>query len=354
MIWNVQIFMNRVLVFCFLVWSFSSCSGSSAPDVSHIEINLEVQRFEQDYFELDTNNLSVAYQKLSAKYPLFLPDFTYNILGLPPVESNMEVTEEVIRRFLHDYRPLKDSADRVFGSDPAFVEEVRKGLQYVKYYFPDYPIPEKLITFIGPMDAYFEASTGGYGDVITENALAVGLQLHLGAGFSIYHHEMGQALYPEYISRRFAPEYIAVNCLKNIIDDMYPDQSAGKPLLEQMVEKGKRMYLLDKFLPHTPDSVKLGYTAAQLNGARNNEGLIWNFFVVNNLLYSTEQGVIKNYVGDAPSTPELGEGSPGYIALFTGWEIIKAYREKVPDQSLADLMQTSPRDIYEQSKYRPR
>ena len=35
-----------------------------------------------------------------------------------------------------------------------------------------------------------------------------------------------------------------------IVDDLFPDQSNGKPLIEQMVEKGKQWYLLDKFLPH--------------------------------------------------------------------------------------------------------
>ena len=29
--------------------------------------------------------------------------------------------------------------------------------------------------------------------------------------------------------------------MKNIIDDMYPDNSAGRPLVEQMVEAGKRL-----------------------------------------------------------------------------------------------------------------
>ena len=128
---------------------------------------------------------------------------------------------------------------------------LNKACRYVKHYFPKYQLPRKLITFIGPMDAYFEGSLGGYGDVITKDALAVGLQLHLGKDFSLYKSEMGQALYPSYISRRFAPEYIPVNCIKNIVDDMFPDQSTGKHLVLQMVEKGKRMYLLDKLMPHT-------------------------------------------------------------------------------------------------------
>ena len=61
-----------------------------------------------------------------------------------------------------------------------------------------------------------------------------------------------------------------------------------------MVDKGKRLYILDKLLPQTPDSLKIGYTANQLKGADKNEGLIWNFFVENNLLYETDGQKIKS------------------------------------------------------------
>src|SRR5690606_15639872 len=101
MIWDVQNLMKRYLAAVCLTFMLASC-GSEDPDVSDIDVRLELQRFEQDYFAIDTNNISGGYQHLVQKYPLFLPDFTYNILGLPPVESNEEITEEVIRRFLSD------------------------------------------------------------------------------------------------------------------------------------------------------------------------------------------------------------------------------------------------------------
>ena len=204
------------------------------------------------------------------------------------------------------------------------------------------------------MDAYFEGSLGGYGDVITTDALAVGFQLHLGKDFSLYKSEMGQALYPAYISRRFTPEYIPVNCMKNIIDDMFPDAGTGKHLVIQMVEKGKRMYLLDKLMPSTPDTLKIGYTQSQLKGCYNNEGLIWNYFLTNGLLYNNDPAMIKNYIGESPNTPEFGEGAPGNIGLFIGWQIVKKYMDKKPTPSLETLMHTDAKKLFEESKYRPR
>jgi hypothetical protein len=292
-------------------------------------------------------------QDLSKKYPMFLGDYLQNILGLPPATDTSVAVFAAIRQFLSDYRPIKDTVNKVFKDMEEVHEDVTEGLRYVKHYFPNYKLPGKLITFIGPMDAYFQASIGGHGDVITAEALAIGLQLHLGSNFSLYKSEMGQSLFPSYISRLFSPEYIPVNCTKNIIDDMYPDQAIGKHLIIQMVEKGKRMYLLDKLLPATEDTLKIGYTESQLKGCYDNEGLIWNYFLTNGLLYNNDPALIKNYIGESPNTPEFGDGAPGNIGLFVGWQIVKKYMGKNPTISLDALMKTDAKKIFDESKYRP-
>lgn len=330
-----------------------SC-GDNVPDVSDIKVDLESQRFEQDFFAIDTNNVNASLVQLEKKYPTFLNDFLINILGVPLIQGGDSGTAFVVRRFLADYRSIKESADAKFKTIDNIEEDVRQGLQFVKHYFPNYKTPSKLITFIGPLDAYYEASIGGHGDIITRDALGIGLQLHMGKDYPVYHTELGQQLYPAYISRRFEPAYIPVNCMKNIIDDMFPDNSADKPLIDQMVEKGKRMYLLDKLLPHTNDTLKIGYTKKQLEGCYANEGLIWNFFLKNNLLFNIDPALTKNYVQDGPKTDELGDGAPGYIGLFVGWQIVKKYMDEKPNLTLPELMQTEPRKVFEESKYKPR
>lgn len=332
----------------------TGCGGHKGPDVSGIKADLVVQRFEDDFFSIDTNQIYPSLEQLGRKYPGFLPDFLTHIMGLPPVTDTSTQVLDAIRKFIADYRPVYDSTKKAFPDLEEEKEEVVKGLKHVRYYFPQYRLPSRMVTFIGPLDAYFEGSMGGYGDAITTDALAVGLQLHMGADFSVYTSQMGQSLYPRYISRRFTPAYIPVNCLKNIVDDLYPDNSSNKTLVEQMVEKGKRLYLLDRFMPETPDTLKIGYTGRQLKGCYENEGLIWNFFLTNSLVYSNDPSIIKGYIGDAPSTAELGEGSPGFIGLFTGWQIVKKFMEKNPDLPLDALMKKDARQVFEESKYRPK
>jgi hypothetical protein len=337
--------MKRIGLVLLVVAGLFSCKDKDVPNVSNIKVDLSVKRFEQDFFAIDTNHIMASLQQVSEKYPLFLGDFLYNIMELPGISDTSLQEQALLKKFIADYKPVKDSADQVFHNFSSIEKEVKKGLQFVKYYFPAYKTPTQLITYIGPME--------GYSDVITRDALAVGLQLHMGKNYSLYSSNIGQSVFPGYISRRFTPDYIVVNCMKNIINDIAPEKSGSLALVEQMVEKGKRLYVLDKILPYTADTLKTGYTAAQLTGCYKNEGRIWNYFLTNNLLYNIEPVNIKAYMEEAPNTPEISDQSPGAIGIFCGWQIVKKYMSKHASLSLNELLNTDAKKIFEESKYRP-
>jgi hypothetical protein len=98
-----------------------------------------------------------------------------------------------------------------------------------------------------------------------------------------------------------------------------------------MIEKGKQWYLLDKFLPGIPDSIKTGYTQQQLDWCRENEGLIWSYIVKNEDLNSINPAVIQTYIGEGPFTQGFSqEYSPGNIGQWIGWQIVKSLYPKTP------------------------
>ena len=349
--------MKRFLFPIFSVLIFLSCdSHKNIPDVSAIKINIETKRFEQDFFAMDTTKVAESFKNILQKYPGFTPDFIYNILGLD-VDSLLipgNAQSKAIRLFIHDYQSIKDSSDLLYKNFGKETDEIKKGLQFVKYYFPKYPLPQSIITFIGPINANFETSFGTQGDILSPDGLGIGLQLHLGNDFSFYKSREGQELYPDYLANNFDAAHISVNCMRNIVDDMYHDKSNGKPLIEQMVEKGRRIFLLTQFLPYTPDYIIMGYTEKQMKDVYKNEPVIWDFFLNNDLLNNTEQNIIKNYIGESPKTQEFGEESPGNLGTFSGLQIVRKFMDKFPDTKLADLMNMSVRDIYSKSKYKPR
>jgi len=334
---------NSLLLLLVLVCLYSCGDKKNIPDVSNIKVKADIQRFDKDFFSIDTNNIQPALTELQKKYPSFLNDFLYNILAVPPQPDS---AARKVKMFIHDYKPIFDSSQLLFANTNKMEKEIERGLQFVQYYFPKYKIPEHVITFIGPIE--------GYANVLTSSGLAVGLQLYLGNDFETYHSEYIEEVYPSYQSRRFEPQYVPVNCIKNIIDDIYPATNADMPLIYQMVEAGKRLYLLDKLLPETADSLKTGYTQVQLDGCYENEAMIWNYFLQNNLLYSTDPAATRDYMNDAPKTEILGEGSPGFIGQFTGWQIIKKWLEIKPETTPEQLLQTPAKQIFEEAKYKPK
>jgi hypothetical protein len=193
----------------------------------------------------------------------------------------------------------------------------------------------------------------GFGDILDVDAFIVGLHHHLGAGFSMYQSELVRTTYPDYISKRFEPDFIAINCLKNIIADMYPEKTEDKTLVVQMIEKGKQLFLLQKLVPFAKDHQLIGFTEKQLNESLQREAIIWDLFVQNNFLQSIDNGIIKNYIGESPKTAELGEASPGNIGSFSGWQIVKKYMNKFPETSLDALMNTNAEIVFEKAKYKP-
>lgn len=316
-------------------------SKKRVPDVSGIVVKLQTERFEKDFFSIDTLQPDMALQQLRRQHPGFTEDFLFNILATSPDSAARDA-----RLFIRSYRDMYLASQQKL-KDFAVVEAaVKMGLQFVKYYFPAYKLPERLITFIGPINSY--------GNIITPNALAVGLQVYLGKDYPLYLSSQGQQMYPGFISRRFEPAYIHVNCMKNIIDDIYPDNTMGKPLVEQMVEAGKRQYVLDKLLPQTADTLKTGYTKQQLDGCYASEKNIWSFFLQNDMLYSTDPNLTRDYMTDAPNTQALGESSPGNIGQFVGTQIVNKWMEKQKDMTLEALLHTPAKKIFDEAKYKPR
>lgn len=330
-----------IAISCILL--FSCNSGEKIPDVSHIKVDITTERFEKDLFSCDTNQMIQCLTQLSVRYPFFSGFFNNKIINTPS-EAGKDSAAAYIASFVGFYRPVYDSASKLYKDFGAYELEIKKGLQFVKYYFPDYVLPKKITTYIGPLD--------GYGDMITSDGLVVGLHHHLGK-FSLYNAEWVAQTYPNYITNRFEPQTISINAMRNVLDDMYPEKLDDKSLIIQMVEKGKRLYVLSKLQPFAKEYRLIGYTEKQLKEAYQYEQEIWDLFAQNNLLQTSDANVIKNYIGESPKTQELGEASPGNIGSFAGWQIVKKYMKKNPEVSLKQLMQTDAEMIYEAAKYKP-
>ena len=334
--------------------AISGCNSGKekGPDVSDIQVNFTIDRFDQAFFSIDSNNILPGLNKVYAQYPVITPIFLNNILGLDSAS-----TLPGVRSFLSSSGGVYSSAQATFKDLQPFENDLRNAFRHVKYYFPDYALPKHIVTTVGPLNALAQTSNGLSSDFLGEDFLGIGLQFYLGADYPFYAEPFFiENVAPRYRSRRFSKEYAVSDAMQLITDDLFPDRSQGKPLIEQMIERGKQWWLLDKFLPDTPDSIKTGYTQHQLDWCTHNEADIWNFLVTNEKdLYTVNQVTIQTYIGEGPFTQGMPqEDSPGNIGQWIGWQIIKKFAAKNPGMKPADLMTTPAKKILEEAKYKPR
>jgi hypothetical protein len=337
----------RLLLFL-VVFSFAACGHrSDHPDISGISVpEIHIERFDTAFFNLDTNHIESGLYRLNQEYPDFTGDFVNNILGAGPLSDTSRVAFAAAREFLVSYLGIRDSLKSKYQRLDWLEQELRQGFRYIKYYFPQYQLPQKVVAFIGPFD--------GPGVAITSYDLAIGLQAYAGRNFSLYLTGKGQDLYPAYISRRFEPEYIDVNCVSAVAEDIFPDSSDSRPLIEQMIIKGRYWWLAGKLMPDAPDSITTGYSQAQLTWCAQNEADIWRFFLENTDLFTIDPDILKNYIGESPNTLGMPSGSPGNIGTWVGWKIVQKYMEGQSRLQPKDLMRVPARTIFEDSKYKPK
>jgi hypothetical protein len=340
------------IVTILFAFALVSCKNEEkVPDVSKIKAPLQLQHFEQDFFSLDTINLDTSLQQLHEKYPEFMQAYVFQILS--GQTQDFELAKRDVKAFISSYKGIYDSSRSIANNLDKEIATLKKGLQYTKHYFPKYQVPTNVLTFIAPLDAPFMFTDNSIsGSMRIGNTFGIGLQLYLGNTFSVYKSTTFQEKYPGFVARRFSKEYIPVNCIKLLVDDIYPANLKGKSLIEQMVEVGKRMYVLDKLLPEVEDTLKIGYTKAQLDGVYANESVIWGHFITQNNLYTTDPNIIKDYMNDGPNTTVLGPASPGFIGQFVGWQIVKKWMEE-NDKSLEEMLKTPAKQLFEESKYKP-
>jgi hypothetical protein len=312
--------------------------------VTRDAVSIKTIRFDQHLFEQDSLFHDDVVSNLRMRYPVFGPIFLREIINADPTWPADSI-KNYTKGFRDSYRAVYDSANLLYQDFSPYTAEIQSGMRWFKHFFPKQSLPKQIITYIGPLD--------GYGDLIIENALVVGLHHHLGGTNSLYQSGWLQETYPAYITRRFDPATISVNAMTNLLLDLYPEALENKSLAHQMIEKGKRLYVLQQLLPEKEPHWLIGYSAQQWNDCLDHEKEIWNLFIQNQLLQETNYNITKNYVEDSPKTQELGEASPGNIGSFVGWRIVEKFMKKSTSTNLEQLMKTDPEKILEVSRYKP-
>ena len=337
-----------------VVLSFFSCKNSGdAPDVSGIKTEVQLYRFDKDFFSVDTTQTQTALQKLEQKYPAFLPLYFKFFAPVRDIAQRQNIPfDEALVQYIRFIKPLYAAVEKKYPNTNRIKRELDDHLRYVKHYFPSFRTPV-VLTSVESLNP--ENPDEIYGTTFYQDTLVISLQMFLGKNYEAY----DPTRYPDYLRRRFEPEFIVPNSIRAIAGDIYPDTSQTASLVEQMIEKGKLWWLMKKFLPNTPDSLITGYNTKQMQWVKQEEGNIWGFINQNENLYSVEQAAIQSYIGEAPFTQTLphgdnGEGAPGNIGPWIGWQIIRRFEEQNKKLTVDQILHTPAKKIFEGAKYKPK
>jgi len=345
----------RLSISSLLILVLISCHNSGdKPNVSDIKVDVNVLRFDKDFFAMDTSRLPQSLTNLHKKYPSFLSLYSEFLSPINlMVKQEGKTYEEAALIYYRTIKPLYEAVQRKYSKLDNIGSDLEKSFKYVKYYYPSFKIP----TVVASVESFNPDDPNEvYGTLFYHDTLIISLQMFMGKDFEGY----SNTLYPDYLRRRFDDEFIVPNSIRVIANNIYPDTSESAPLIEQMIERGKQWYLLDKFLPDTPDSLKTGYTKSQTEFVEKNEGNIWGEFLKSTPdPYTIEQERLKNYLGEGPFTQDMphdleGNGTPGNIGQWIGWRIVKKFAEKNPKMDVKEVLATPARKIFQEAKYKPK
>ena len=336
----------QIYSFFFIALLLASCGRSKKVDVSNINVNVKIERFDREFDAMRTIPSRQA-PYLETRYGVFYKDFLDLILQTDNVNiydtSYFKTVRDILKA--QPYNDLKHDVEATFPNMDKENEELTDAFRHIKYYFPNQKLPKVYAFYSG-----FQAQVTNGSDYI-----GIGLDLFLGADSRFY--PSITEMFPRYMSHFFTPDNITPRVIEGMArEDMFPERDTDQALLTKMIYNGKIMYFMSDMMPDVPDSTLIQYTKKQMDWAQANESNVWGYFLDQNLLYETDYNKIKQYIDVAPFTQGLGETneSAPRLGIWTGWQIVKKYMDKHPEVTLAQLMaNTDAEKILRDSKYHP-
>lgn len=324
----------------------------SKPDVGTILPDLHWSRFDQVLMNLDTTAPAVQVQGYCNEHAVFCDLFFKQLLLMPYDLQKLDAswTHELLS-FMRDPL-LQDAMQKSLQSlppDEALQKEFGRSTQYFQYYFPNLGVPR-----------FYTCWTGfGYGNFIFESdpgvdGLGISLEFFAGPAMDYKLVDPQNPVFSNYLTRTFNADHLLSKTWDAWLEDKIPVNPKSQ-LLDFVVQRGKKVYILEHLLPEAHDTVLFEYTPQQLKWCRENKQEIWSYFLSQKLLYTTEMIKISKYIHPSPNAPGMPPEAPGRTASFIGYELVKAYMKNHPEKNLMDLLQVEDSQTFlQQARFKPR
>ena len=339
----------KYIVYAFVVIFVLSCKQEKQ---SYNDSGVSIIRYDKKIFELDTSDIESSFDSLYRKYPAFTDIYFEKVVPLSGYKSDSLLFFKELKRFVTDTTiiGIEDMIREVFGDMRDLEMKFGKAFKNSGKVF-EKEKPPVLYSYISAFAIQRFIFKDGDRD-----GLAFGADLFLGNKFPYNELEHGQNTFSNYLIRTYNKQHIVKKVLELWIDDKLgkPD---GNRAIDAMIKNGKKLYILKQLVPEISDTVLLGYTPGQLDWLGENEREMWNFYIENNLFYTTDSYKIKRLTSVAPNSQALGmpQKSPGATGNYLGYKIVSAFMSRNIEMDIQSLIKyKDSQKLMEKSKFKPR
>ncbi|EDM43750.1 gliding motility protein [unidentified eubacterium SCB49] len=316
---------NYVLIFCLLLLVGCEDDNKIEAEIAQIPMDVKITRFDKIFAEAELKDLPRLKKEYSLFFPKQVPDSIWQQRLTDTIQEELDV-----------------ETAKVFPDDTKLNEVIHPLFQHFKYYFPEFKSPT-IYTVTSDVDYQNKV-------IAADSLLVISIDNYLGADHFFYEGISG------FISQNLKPSRLGPD-----IADVYARQLISVPqnrtLLAQMIYYGKALYLTELVSVSSTEAEVIGYTEDQMLWTKENEIYMWRYFVEKELLYSTDDDLPGRFLNPAPFSKfylEIDNESPGRLGRYIGWQIVRAYMDKNPDVTIAELLKKPANEIYIQSKYKPK
>lgn len=318
----------KKILFAILVVLFTlqACKKEKkvSEDVSMIQLDLKVERFDREFTEAQPEDIS----KLKQKFPYLFPQQYSDSVWIAKMKDTLQIE-------------LSSEVKAVFPDFKQETEDLELLFKHTLYYFPKYRVPT-IVTVISDVDYANRV-------ILADTLLLIGLDNYLGKEHKFY------AGIENYIASGLDKDYL-ISDVASAFAKTRLRPTLDRTFLGQMIYYGKELYLKDRLMPLSTDAQKIVYSPEEIAWAEANEEQIWRYFIERELLYSTDNMLAPRFLDPAPFSKfrlELDNESPGRLGRWIGWQIVRSFMDN-NDVKLNQLMGLSADEIFKKSNYKPK
>ena len=309
-------------------------------DISGIDLNMKLERFDRDLFEMDQDTMNGAIGALYKQYDDFFDVFNVHVISIGQASSR--TYSSYLSMFINDptNREVYEYTNQIYSSTTEIEAGLSDGFRHYLYHYPDSLAP-RVVAYV---------SRFNQGLFTVGHFVGVGLDQYLGSDCN-YYQQMGT---PSYLAQKKEPVRVPVDVMYAWATQLYPYNDSLDNVLSRMIYHGQLAWFVGAMYPALEEQLNMGFTDDQMKWCRNNEKQMWTYLVEEKLLFSTDPMNIRKLVEDAPYTRFYTSESPGRAAVWQGWQIVNAFAERNSKLSVHHVMsQRNYQEMLRLSRYNP-